>query len=224
MKKLFSLMLVMCVTQESLALELYWNLKRVLPFEKVTKKCNENPRAGFWKGDIETACDCLDNDLKILTARLSIVLANGPYANDKKEEKRIAFLAQTEREILNSQQVESAICTILSNENAEIRKQETARFLSVKTNRINASFRAGMTGRMAILTENAHSSMLGELARLRAKGWKDEALYEYLRAQKESDSFIAEQMKKLAEKYPELDDVEPMFGIEMWDKLSKEKS
>lgn len=234
MKKLLGIVLVFFVVQESLAVQLYWNLKRVLPDAKITKKCNENmaekrngnSRSWFSKDEVEAACNCLDKDLKIITEVLDDI-GRGKRTfipNDEKENKKTAFFAQVKGKMLNEQQVKTAVSTILSHENADICGEETEKFLSFRTNRINEVFQMGVLTFLGVIQEEACASYLEVLAQARAGGYKDEALYEMLRRSDETDEFIAEFMKRLDEKYPELADVEPIFGIEKWDKLSKEKS
>ena len=220
-------MLVMCIVQESLAVELYWNLKRVLPDAKITKKCNEkmaekrngNSRSWFFKDEIEAACNCLDEDFNIVNEALKITPGKITIIpNDEKKNKKTAFFAQVKGKMLNDQQVKTAVCTILSHENANICTEETEKFLSDRANRINTFFRVGLASYHEVVQEESDARNLETLAKMRAVGGKDEALYELLRRLHETDEFIADLMKKLDEKYPELADVEPIFGIEKLDK------
>ena len=223
MKKL-CVLLVLFMAKESLGDEkqLYWNLKNYMPFEEVTKRCNENPRAWlrFWKGPVELACDCLDRDLNIIREAFDVAK---DLSSDDIENKKIEFLAQAEHKMLDAQHVKRDISVIFSDEDSAIEQSE--KFISTRDGGINRLFHANALLRVFALEMCRDDLNLDALARMRSIGAADDYLIERMQTIKMEDKDIAAKLKALDEKYPELRDVKPRrFYIEMLDELENKRS
>jgi hypothetical protein len=214
MKNLLYIALIFFTARESVGRELYWNLKRFAPAEKVTKRCDQEPRAWFQKGDVEKACDSLDADLNIIRQAYEVARQAKVVLCDPDVEKINDFFAEAESKMLN-QGVITAINTILPNESPEVCEEESKRFISARRDAIDQFFQAGEPDRKARGAMNRKSALLKHeradyierLARLQA-GFvitnTDKELMDALREKSMKEQEIIAIFKEKNETYPEL--------------------
>ena len=160
MKKLLYVVLVFFVARESFAKELYWNLRRFVPAEKVTKRCDQEPRAWLWfqKSEVEKVCDCLDADLNIIREAYEVANVSGVRLLNMNVERINNFLAEAESKMLK-QGVVTAINTILPNESSEVCEEESQKFIAARHDAIDQFFQAGEPDQKAKSAKNRTVAM-----------------------------------------------------------------
>ncbi len=214
MKKLLYISLILFITHESFGRELYWNLRRFAPNEKVTKRCGEEPRAWFQKGEVEKACDSLEADLNIIREAYKVADVSRVRLSDMDVERINGFLAEAESKMLK-QGVLTAVNTILPNESPEACEEESKKFISARHAAMDQFFQAGDPDRKARAAMSRKSAMLKHqradyiesLAQFQARmiiPHTDKELMDSLREKGMKEQEIIAIFKEKNETYPEL--------------------